>query len=196
VSVSLVVLAGGRGERLGGLVKPLLVRPDGRTLIEHLIATLSPLAAETLIVAPEALAPMFSGTVVRDLGEGPGLALAAAARAAGGDRLLVAAGDQPSPSAELARRLLRSGESAVVSLHGVLQPAFAVYARRAVLAIDPAPASLRAVLAAIAPTVIDAGELPASLLPAFDDVDTEDDVARHGLSTEGVPTWSHLAAET
>jgi molybdopterin-guanine dinucleotide biosynthesis protein A len=194
LSVSLVVLAGGRGERLGGLVKPLLIRPDGRTLIDHLVRTLSPLAGETLIVAPPELVPLFAGDVVSDPGEGPGLALAAAARVARGERLLVVAGDHVSPSAELARMLLDAKETAAIAVEGVLQPTFAVVARESVVAMDPPPRSLRAALVAVKPHVIDARALPPALLDALADVDTEEDLRRWQLSTEGVPTWSHLAA--
>ena len=191
---ALAVLAGGRAERLGGLIKPLLKRPDGRTLIDHLLSVLSPLVDETLIVAPAELAALFSGRVIEDPGSGPGLALAAAARATSRDTLLLVAGDHVAPSAELAERLLAHG-SAVVSLDGVLQPTFASYSTRAVRAIDPALQSLRAVLAAVDPFVIDAHQLDAAMLASFEDVDTAADLVRHGLSSDGVPTWSHLAGD-
>jgi len=181
---ALVVLAGGRGERLGGLVKPLLVRPDGRTLIDHLLAALSPLADETLIVAPRAIASLVSASIL-DPGEGPGVALSLAARATACDQILLCAGDQVSPDRALAERLLDAGKSAAVRLGGILQPAFAVYETARVRAIDPPPRSLRGILAAIDPVVI---EEEPSMAAAFEDADTEDDVARHRLSKRGVPT--------
>jgi molybdopterin-guanine dinucleotide biosynthesis protein A len=195
VTRTLVVLAGGRGERLGGIVKPLLVRPDGRTLIEHLIATLGPLVDDTMIVAPAGIAPLFAGRVVEDPGEGPGLALGRAVREARGEHLLLVAGDHVAPSAELAERLLAAAgdTGAIVSIEGVLQPAFAAFSTRALARIDPPPRSLTKFAEAIDPVVIDARTLDPELLPSFADVDTEADLSRWGLSTEGVPTWSHLA---
>jgi molybdopterin-guanine dinucleotide biosynthesis protein A len=197
VSAALVVLAGGRGRRLGGAIKPLLVRPDGRTLLAHLCDVLSPLADETLIVAPRAIAHLFAGRVVEDPGQGPGLALAAAARATASDLILLTAGDQPSPSATLAELLLAKANDGgtVVTIDGILQPTFAAYSAAAVRAIDPPETSLRGTCAAIDPFVIDARELDPAMLAAFDDVDTPADLERYRLSLEGVPTWSHLAGE-
>lgn len=194
---ALVVLAGGRGRRLGGAIKPLLVRPDGSTLVAHLCDVLSPLVDETLIVAPFAIAHLFEGRVVEDPGQGPGLALAAAARAVSSGTILLAAGDQPHPSAALAERLLASAldRCAVVTIGGVLQPTFAAFATAAVRAIDPPQTSLRGTCEAIGPFVIDARELDPAMLAAFDDVDMPEDVKRHALSLVGVPTWSHLDDE-
>lgn len=184
VRVALAVLAGGRADRLGGVIKPLLVRPDGRTLLEAVIETLGPLAGETLVVAPDPIASHFAPhRIIRDPGQGPGLALGAAARATRADLLLCCGGDQISPSRGLAERMLAEAEGQdAVAVAG--QPLFAVYRSAAVRRIDPPPRSLKAYLERLGGRRLsDADPL------AFSDVDTEEDVLRHHLSKIGVPTW-------
>ncbi len=207
LSAALVVLAGGRAARLQGLVKPLLVRSDGRTLLAHLLEALAPLVEETVIVAPAAIAGLFPGRVIEDPGRGPGIALITAARALSQPRILAAAGDLVTPSPALGAHLLASPHpAAVVSKDGVLQPAFAAYSTAPLAGLasrDDLPpggasgrlSSLRACLSALGAFVIDAGDLAPEMLHAFDDVDTPADVVRALLSTAGVPTWPHLAAD-
>ena len=71
--VSAIVLAGGRSSRFGRdkLGEPLA----GRTLLDHAIAAVSPLAQETIVVArPEAMPRVPDGTTVvhdRSAFEGP-----------------------------------------------------------------------------------------------------------------------------
>ena len=50
-----VLLAGGRGVRMGAEVPKALVRLEGRTLLAHAIATLRACVARVLVVAPETL---------------------------------------------------------------------------------------------------------------------------------------------
>lgn len=182
--VALAVLAGGRGARLGGLIKPLLVRRDGRTLVGAVIETLSPLADETLVVAPRPIARHFAPyRVVHDPGTGPGHALAAAARATEAELLLCCGGDQLSPSRDLAARMLAAAaDQDAVAVTG--QPLFAVYRAPAVRRVDPPFASLRAYVRHLSGLRLEADDTAA-----FADVDTEEDLERHGLSRAGVPTW-------
>jgi molybdopterin-guanine dinucleotide biosynthesis protein A len=182
--VALAVLAGGRSDRLGGVIKPLLVRPDGRTVLEAVIETLGPLAGETLVVAPDAIASYFAPhRVVRDPGQGPGFALDSAARATQADLLLCCGGDQISPSRGLAERMLAEAEGQdAVAVAG--QPLFAVYRSTAVRRIDPPLRSLKAYLERLGGRRLSHGDALA-----FSDVDTEEDRVRYRLSKIGVPTW-------
>ncbi|MWB98285.1 NTP transferase domain-containing protein [Agromyces sp. MMS17-SY077] len=202
-----MVLAGGRGSRLGGLDKARLVA-GGRMLLERSLDALA--AADRVVVvgpAPDAAvleragservrsaleAPRFGGPVpalVAGLGE-----LAADARTPQ-DLVLVLAVDLVRP-ADAVAGLLRAvraessiGADAIVAVDaaGVRQPVLAAY-RRAPLVIalaeldadgglDGAP--LRRLLAGFEVAEAPLGE-------ACDDVDTPEDAARFGVETARV----------
>lgn len=171
MSRALVVLVGGKGERLGGVVKPLLLRPDGKTLLEHLVQTLSPIVDEVLHLAPSHLAEHFP-EAVQDPGRGPGRAVFAAKDAAKSEWLLVVGGDQVSPQVSLAERLFEAalGHDAA-AVEG--QPLFAVYRRDAIIECD----SLWGLLNQLDVVWVEGTEA------AFEDVDTPADLERFGLST-------------
>lgn len=108
--VDLAILAGGRGERMGGALKALLVRPDGLTILDALARTLGPRVRETWLVAPgprlAALDPGGRLEGVADAGAGPAEALRAAAAVSRARWLLAVGADQPRPTARLLDRLL------------------------------------------------------------------------------------------
>lgn len=138
-----VLLAGGRGERLGGVIKPLLRLPSGLTILEVIERELAPIVERVVVVAPEVLAPplraVVSGELVYDRRDGPARALLDAAvwlaerRAGGpvaspapiaaagvgeGDEpwILAVGADHPRPSRALVHRLwsaIRPGDGAV-----------------------------------------------------------------------------------
>jgi molybdopterin-guanine dinucleotide biosynthesis protein A len=193
IDVELVILAGGRGTRMGGVVKPLLRRDDGRTILDGIDRALSPLCARTLLVAPadllRVLDPDGRFIQVADSGDGPASALVTAARVAQAEWLFVVAGDQPRMSAALFARLM--GEAASAALDAVVahvggrpQPLGALYLRTALLAMpQPAPASLQGVLKCLFRTrVVDALTLSADERAALEDVDTPADAARLNLN--------------
>jgi ribosomal-protein-alanine N-acetyltransferase len=190
IDVELVILAGGRGERMGGVVKPLLRREDGRTILEGIDRALSPLCARTLLVAPADLLPVLDPEArfvdVADEGEGPARALMTAAAAARAEWLFVVAGDQPRMSAALWARLAgettRDAVDAVVAeVDGRRQPLGALYRRAALVALSELPTSLQGMLDRLRTRVVDALALGAEECAAFEDADTPADATRLSL---------------
>jgi len=103
------ILAGGRGRRLGGVCKPLLV-VDGLTIVQRQLEVLLPRVPEVLLlVADLASWQDWSGparlVVDDEPGQGPLGGLATALRITGGSVLLVA-GDLPHLSPALVDALL------------------------------------------------------------------------------------------
>lgn len=110
-----IVLAGGRSSRLGGVAKASLVR-DERTLLEHAIAAARPAGGRIIVVGPEdrdSVSPDSISAAVRFTRERPAFGGPAAAIAAGLDALreadgvtaefvVVLACDMPFASAALA----------------------------------------------------------------------------------------------
>lgn len=96
--VSAIVLAGGRSRRFGR--DKLIEQIDGRTLLEHAIASVGPVAVETIAVAaPDEPRNVPDGTIlVRDPSsfEGPLVGLLTGLRAATQPVALVVGGDMPT----------------------------------------------------------------------------------------------------
>jgi molybdopterin-guanine dinucleotide biosynthesis protein A len=143
--LALVVLSGGRGERLGGAVKPLLRVDQGRgpTILEVIEEAFRPHVARIVLVAPgeiaRALCEVSSSAIVEDRGRGPGEALLDAARVVKEPWLFLVAADQPRPSVQLYSRIVahaKQGMDAVVISDGSTRfPTFALYRREALLGI-------------------------------------------------------------
>jgi molybdenum cofactor guanylyltransferase len=137
VHVSLLIMAGGRGSRLGGTVKAL-VRVGGRTILERILDQLGPVADEHLalahgadLVAPEGL------RVVIDTREyaGPLPALAHGLPNATGEVCILVAGDMPFVSRDVFRYMLqlRAREAALVVVpyvDGHIESMHAVFRRQ------------------------------------------------------------------
>jgi molybdopterin-guanine dinucleotide biosynthesis protein A len=190
--VTLAVIAGGKGERLGGVAKGLLV-VDGRPVLEHLLA-LSPLFADVLLVA-NAPAPYarFNVRTVGDTLEGRGApgGVHAALGAARTEWVLAVACDMPFVRAEAVRPLLaaRSAEVDAVCFEvgGRWEPLLAAY-RRALAAPwgevlrEEAP-SLRRLLSNSRTRVLPEVTLRAvdAALRAVVSVNTPEDLERHGV---------------
>ena len=189
--VTLVVLAGGRGQRLGGALKPLLVDASGESILARLLGVLGPAVEARQIVAPAPLHPAVSGVGaarVADPGEGPAWALLAAARAAATPWLLVVGGDHPAPSRRLYERLATAASAeahrGAVRRAGRLEPLFALWRRSSLLAVGAAepPRALQALASRVGAAVALAAEvLGEEEAAALADVDTRADVAAHGL---------------
>ncbi len=138
--VALVVLCGGRGRRLGGVVKPLLAFADGTTLLARTLARLGPRVAELWISATEETAGAVSRSacapVVLDPGRGPARALGDAAGVVRVPWILLVGGDQPSVGAGALAALgaaVESGDRAVAPrVEGRRCPLPGLYARDAV----------------------------------------------------------------
>jgi molybdopterin-guanine dinucleotide biosynthesis protein A len=138
-SVSGLVLAGGRGSRLGGVNKAL-VRIGRRTNIQCVLDALRPLCSELVVVAnDEALAGLGRVRVVLDAEPHAGAlpALAQGLENVEGDLAVVVACDMPFlNSALLAEQIQRAAEVDVVMplVHGRPEPMHAVYRRASSLA--------------------------------------------------------------
>jgi molybdopterin-guanine dinucleotide biosynthesis protein A len=145
LTIALVVLCGGRGERLGGAIKPLLRIDHGRgpTILEVIERTFGHHVEQTVLLAPAAIAPSLGNVsksrIIEDRSRGPGEALLDAARSVKASWFFLVAGDQPRPSVQLYFRLLdrmRPGIDAVaVKVEGALFPTFTLYRREALLGI-------------------------------------------------------------
>jgi molybdopterin-guanine dinucleotide biosynthesis protein A len=137
-SVSGVVLAGGRGSRLGGVNKALL-EIGGRRNIDRVAAALAPLCGEIVVVAndPE-LAELAALRVVFDRDPHAGVlpALAQGLESASGQLVVVVACDMPFLSADLLAHLVARAARADVAMpviEGRPEPMHAVYRRRTCL---------------------------------------------------------------
>jgi molybdopterin-guanine dinucleotide biosynthesis protein A len=130
-----VILAGGRGSRLGGVDKGL-VPLHGRPLVEYAIDALRPQVASLLISANRNrdVYASYGYPVIADvLGDydGPLAGMLSAMRAAGTAYILTTPCDAPSIPADLARRLAEAlisnnAVASAVSLQGRLQPVVAL----------------------------------------------------------------------
>lgn len=188
-----MVLAGGRGVRLGAGAPKAVVPLAGRTLLDRALEAVSPLADRTVCIAPAALSlPLPSGvTRVCDAGEGPLSAIVAAAREWPAALTLVSAADQPFLDAAL-----------LIALRDARGDAVAVAPQRAG-ALEPLPVWLDAVGLAALSREHAAGErslaralqsigvraVRADALPggaaALADIDTPADRARAEQRLEG-----------
>jgi molybdopterin-guanine dinucleotide biosynthesis protein A len=177
-----VLLAGGRGSRLGGRHKPGIT-VAGHTLLDRSLAAVAD-AERTVVVGPECpTSRPVCWTVEQPRGGGPVAALAAGLAALPDttevDAIAVLAADLIGVTQDTIQRLLTAshhGDGAVLRdatghrqwLIGVWRPA----ALRAAVPADTAGRSLRSVLAPLA--VTDVPELPGESA----DVDTPADLAR------------------
>ncbi len=133
-----VILAGGRGRRLGGVDKGL-VNLHGRPLIEYAINSLHPQVGELLISANRNrdVYASYGFPVIADVTgdyDGPLAGILSALRAAGTTYIVVVPCDAPSLPPDLAVRLANAltetrAEASVVFCHGRIQPVFALVRR-------------------------------------------------------------------
>jgi len=131
-SLTVTILAGGRGSRLGGVDKAALDL-NGRPLLEHVLAAVSPLAREILVVAnDDRLASDPRLTVIRDPEPHAGVlpALLAALDTASSELMLLVACDMPFLDRALIETLVRLAEQQDVvmpKVEGREQPMHAIY---------------------------------------------------------------------
>lgn len=161
------VLAGGRGERLGG-AKPS-VALGGRALICHPLAAAREAGLEAIVVAkPGTPLPALSETVLHEpeLPRHPlcGViaALEYAAERAPAQAVVLLACDMPFVTGPLLRRLAELDGSAVAEVQGRLQPLLARCLPRDLPLLREALAaerSLRGAISALEPHIVDEAEL-------------------------------------
>jgi 2-C-methyl-D-erythritol 4-phosphate cytidylyltransferase/2-C-methyl-D-erythritol 2,4-cyclodiphosphate synthase len=122
--VAVIIPAGGSGERLGAKMPKALVQLAGKTLIEHAVANMAPVANQIIVAAPAGYEEQFqnilgtdvtvvTGGVTRTLSVKKALALVEKEN----DYILVHDAARALASTELAMRVidsLRAGEKAVI----------------------------------------------------------------------------------
>ena len=200
-----VVLAGGRGSRLGGIDKPAL-RLGGRTLVERALGAVP--GARAIALVTHSPFPVDDARVIV-VGEEPRWAGPVAAMAAGLDALdadaalltVVLAADLVDPAPGVARLLaaiadpLRPGAPVdgviAVDPGGSRQPLLAVYRtrplREALAAASAEPSTIRGSRGASVRSVLErlrVEEVPLAW-SACADIDTPADAARHGILLPG-----------
>ncbi|MBI5710162.1 MAG: NTP transferase domain-containing protein [Candidatus Eisenbacteria bacterium] len=151
-----VLVAGGRGARLGLRLPKALARVGGRTLLERALETLGGACDEIVVAAPAGLRlPVPPGARADDVAgiEGPLSGLVAGLAARPFARALVLGVDFPLMPAALLRSLAdRLGDRAAVvpAPGGIPQPLAAAYAPRAAAALaERLAAGERAVTVAV-----------------------------------------------
>lgn len=176
-----MVLAGGRGARLGGRDKGE-IRIDGRRLIDIVVDAALAVDCERVIVAGETVSTSATNVVERPRFGGPVAGLAAALPETGSEWILLLACDLPQ-AADLCRLIDDAagqtgpqGDGLIVSAAGRSQWLAGLYRRTAIEARldrldEPSDASLREVLGDL--------ELQEAEDPAgwSRDIDTPDDLA-------------------
>lgn len=176
---ALVVLAGGRAERMGGIVKGHLLRRDGRMILAAILEDLAPLVSSIALVATaekHAQIALPEGVLrLSDEGEGPAAALMVAAGALTAPWLLVVGADQARASPLAVRWLLgalRADDDAVVAeVDGQREPLLALYRRTALLGLggEQRGGSLMRLLDALGARAL---APPPELIEAFGSVNT------------------------
>lgn len=191
--VTLAVIAGGKGERLGGVAKGLL-ELNGRPVLEHLLA-LSPLFGDVLLVANEpAPYARFNVRTVGDTVRGRGApgGVHAALEAARTEWVLAVACDMPFIAEPAVRVLLDARgpevDAVCFTVGGWVEPLLALY-RRTLSdewreALETEEPSLRALLSRCRTKLLPEERLRAvdAALRSVVSVNTPEDLARHGAS--------------
>ncbi|MEU4449111.1 molybdenum cofactor guanylyltransferase [Actinosynnema sp. NPDC050801] len=159
VSWAAVVLAGGRGSRLGGVDKASVV-VHGRTLLDHVLDAVAP-ARRTVVVGPPK-DDVHGVTWAREdpPGGGPVAGLAAGLAHVESDLVVVLAVDQPGITRSTVDRLLAAvGDTGAVLVDDEgrsqwLIGAWRTAALRRALPADPRGASMRSVLGPLNPAAV------------------------------------------
>ncbi len=164
-----VVLAGGRGSRLGGAKATAVLR--GRPLISYPLAALRFVLGEVVVLCkPETDLPALPGQVVwfeRDQLQHPLVGIRTALELAGGREVLVCAVDLPLVGPTLVSELAQghAGATAALASHsGIFQPLLGRYSPRALgpLASADPTAPVRETVLRCSPALVEV-EDPAEL---------------------------------
>ena len=138
-AATLIILAGGESKRMGR-PKHLLPKPRGGTILEHLIARLSPMFTETLVVGRNLIPPCDSVRVVEDLylTRSPLVGIYSGLLAAKTELSFVIACDMPFVRSSLVAHILSRSSDVdvcVPMVNGYYEPLCAAYRRSAIPAI-------------------------------------------------------------
>lgn len=183
-----IVVAGGSGQRLGGVAKPwLLVR--GQPIVDHVLAVLHPQVSTTVLVGQPPRSWPIPPTLLVTVEQPPGGGPAAAIRAAlpllppETDEVLLLAGDAPHISAVVAQLVNHpmSSQGVAVQSGGEVQFLLSrVALTPLVSALNAGGSSMRSVFDHLQIDLLEASVL---------DADTWEDVVR--LRAEGGPVAEH-----
>lgn len=130
--ISGAVLAGGRGVRMG--MDKALIRLDGETLLQRVVARVSTLTEEVLVVGRDSLDPSLPARAVPDCRPGTGSlgGIYTALREARGTRCLIVGCDMPFLNRRLLSYLIDLSPAydvVIPRLDGLVEPLHAVYAK-------------------------------------------------------------------
>jgi molybdopterin-guanine dinucleotide biosynthesis protein A len=190
--VTLAILAGGHGRRLGGVVKGLL-EYEGRALIDHLLELRDHFADVCLVADDASPWTPFGVRVVPDLVKDRGApgGLHAALAHAGTPWVVLVASDMPFVRVEVLEGLLDRRDDHLewvcAERSGYLEPMPGVYASRMAPAVAAALGgnpSLQKLLRDATGRPVPMAELAALDPPlrSWVSVNTPEDAARHGIS--------------
>nr|WP_121012180.1 molybdenum cofactor guanylyltransferase [Saccharothrix australiensis] len=167
-----VILAGGRGSRLGGVDKAA-VEIAGRTLLDHALGAVRD-AGRVVVVGPAKDVPGVAWAREEPPGGGPVAGLAAGLAHVAAGLVVVLAVDQPGVTRATVGRLLATGAPAVLVDDGGhrqwLAGLWPTGALRSALPAEPRGVALRSVLGPLDPVAVPA--LPGEAR----DVDTPSDL--------------------
>jgi molybdopterin-guanine dinucleotide biosynthesis protein A len=184
-----VLVAGGRGARLGAGTPKALVRLGGATLLERARRVLGAVCDATVVTAPPELAPRLGAGVTPDApgGGGPLAGIVAGLSRRRFERAIVLGVDFPWLGPEMLRALAARLDAAPAVLPapgGVPQPLASVLSARAAPALaaafDAGERSAAAAIVALGPVVLDDAaleRLPGGVA-AFFNLNTRADLER------------------
>jgi molybdopterin-guanine dinucleotide biosynthesis protein A len=186
VSVSAIVLAGGRSSRFGA--DKLAADLGGRSVLERTIEAVGSVAGEVLVIGRRGRVPGVTYVADDRPFEGPLAGLAAGLRRASGTLVIAVAGDMPSIEPAVLRLLvgrLDAAAAAVLDEAGVRRPLPIAAKREAALvaaeaALAGGERSLRSLLDRLETASVPEGEW-RSVDPSADslaDIDTPADLER------------------
>lgn len=186
VSWSAVVLAGGRGSRLGGVDKAAVV-VGGRTLLDRVLDAVAA-ARQVVVVGPGKDVPGVTWAREDPPGGGPVAGLAAGLAHVGTDLVVLLAVDQPGITGSTVDRLLAAvGDTGAVLVDDDgraqwLTGAWRVDRLRNALPADPRDASVRSVLGPLDPARVAARPAETCDVDSPHDLADPDDVLRWAMA--------------
>jgi molybdopterin-guanine dinucleotide biosynthesis protein A len=155
-----VILAGGRGSRIGG--SKALVSLRGRPLVRYPLGALREVLDDVVVLAKaDTELPSLPGVEVwieADRRHHPLIGIVEALALAGGRPVLVCAVDLPFVTSELVRRLAASERVTVAGWRGAIQPLLGRYDAWALEALSGQLGPAQEVVRELRPDVVDVGD--------------------------------------
>ena len=193
-AIDTLILAGGRGRRMGGRSKFALELPSGVTVLEHIEQVAKGVSRRVHVVAPKALHPSLAelvhASLIDDPQTGPANAIVSGARAIDAESVFLLASDLPGISTELLRWLEAcrgSEEAAIIPVHeGRPQPLVGLYPREVLAAQDlPPGASVSSLLDRLSWRGVPSDRVPSELVGGLRGFNTWEEAATWGIRRDG-----------